>query len=95
MAIHLLPKQETRVQFPPLAPDFDDFNKHSILKNMPKKKITIEDLAGMVSRGFVSVDKRFNDVDKRFDIVDKRLDHMDARMAIIERDVTEIRKHSK
>ena len=33
---------------------------------MPEK-ITIEDLAGMVKRGFDGVDERFDGVDKRFD----------------------------
>lgn len=74
---------------------------------MTKKKTTIDDLAGMVKRGFDSVDKRFEQVDKRFEQVDKRfeqvdkrfvsvegrLDHMGAQLSYIERDVAEIRKH--
>lgn len=72
---------------------------------MPKK-VTIDDLARMVKGGFDHSDKRFDetakkaDVDKRFEEVDKqlshidlRLGHVDARLAMIERDVSDIRKH--
>lgn len=47
------------------------------------KKMTIEDLAVMVKRGFdetakkEGVDKRFDEVDERFDKIDKRLDHIE------------------
>ncbi|OIO49612.1 hypothetical protein COX74_00195 [bacterium (Candidatus Gribaldobacteria) CG_4_10_14_0_2_um_filter_41_16] len=44
---------------------------------MPKKNITINDLAIMVKHGFDGVDKRFDGVDKRFDGVDKRFDEID------------------
>ena len=44
-----------------------------------KKKITIEDLAGMVKRGFDAVDKKFDAVDKRFDKIDTRFEKVDAR----------------
>ncbi len=63
------------------------------------KKITIEDLALMVQRGFdetakkADVDRRFDDIDKRFEQVDNRLDHMDARLSNIEQDIAEIKKH--
>jgi len=40
-------------------------------------KVTIEDLAGMVKRGFDTVDKRFDAVDKRFDAMDKRFDRIE------------------
>jgi tetrahydromethanopterin S-methyltransferase subunit G len=49
------------------------------------KKITIEDLALMIQRGFdetakkAGVDKRFGDVNKRFDDVDRRFDEVDKR----------------
>ena len=73
---------------------------------MAKKKTTIEDLAGMVKRGFDGVDKRFEQVDKRFEQVDKRFDaldgdmkyvkgeiaHLNASMSMVQRDVAEIRK---
>jgi len=52
---------------------------------MPEK-ITIEDLAGMVKRGFDGVDERFDGIDKRFDGVDgkfrginERFDEIDKR----------------
>ena len=47
------------------------------------KKMTIDDLAAMVKRGFddtakeTVVDKRFYEVDKRFDEVDKRFDRIE------------------
>ncbi len=51
---------------------------------MVKKKITIDDLAGMVKRGFDAVDARFDAVDARFDEVDKRFDEVDKRFDRIE-----------
>jgi transcriptional regulator with XRE-family HTH domain len=39
-----------------------------------KKGITLDDLAGMVKRGFDGVDKRFEGVDKRFEQIAERLD---------------------
>jgi len=51
------------------------------------KNITLDDLAGMVKRGFDGVDKRFDRVDKRFDENTKehrqifqRLDNLDNGM---------------
>ncbi|QQG42986.1 MAG: hypothetical protein HYW15_00940 [Candidatus Giovannonibacteria bacterium] len=57
---------------------------------MDKEKVTTEDLAGMVARGFdgvhnkmdkgfAQVDKRFEQVDKRFEQVDKRFEQVDKR----------------
>lgn len=54
------------------------------------EKITIEDLAGMIQRGFeettkkADVDARFNKVDGRLDHVDKRLDGIDGRLDSID-----------
>jgi len=62
-----------------------------------EQKITIEELAVMIKRGFdetakkIDVDKRFESMDKRFDGVDRRLDHIDARLNTIEHDIQEIR----
>ena len=42
-----------------------------------KKNITLDNLAGMVKRGFDGVDKRFDGVDKRLDGVDKRFDKIE------------------
>ncbi len=94
--------EETRDFFYQLDGLFDE----SIIKSMAKKKTTIEDLAGMVKRGFGGVDKRFEQVDKRFDGVDKRFDgvdadikflkgevaHLNVSMTTVQRDVAEIRK---
>jgi hypothetical protein len=70
-----------------------------IIELMTKKKTTIEDLAGMVKRGFDGVDKRFEQVDKRFDGVDADIKflkgevaHLNANMTTVQRDVAEIRK---
>lgn len=41
---------------------------------MAKKKVTIEDLAGMTQRGFEGVDKRFEGVDKRFAQADSKIE---------------------
>jgi len=50
----------------------------------------IEDLAGMVQRGFVQVDKRFEQVDKRFEQVDKRFEQVDKRFDKLEKKVDDI-----
>lgn len=47
---------------------------------MKKKAITIEDVALMVGKGFLGVDKKFDKIDKRLDGVDKRLDAVDKRL---------------
>lgn len=52
-----------------------------------KKNITIDDLAGMVQRGFISVDKRFDEVDKRFNEVDKRFKQADLKIDRLEQDM--------
>ena len=65
-----------------------------------EKKVTNEELARMIAKGFDGVDKRFDGVDKRlggmdqrFDRIDKRLDHLDARMGRMEADLNEIRSN--
>jgi len=42
-----------------------------------KKNITLDNLAGMIKRGFDGVDKRFDGVDKRFDKVEARLSNLE------------------
>jgi len=74
-----------------------------IIEIMKKDKTTIEDLAGMVQRGFESVDKRFESVDKRFESVDKRFDlltdnvnsrfdRVESRLDAIEMELIDIKK---
>lgn len=46
---------------------------------MVKKRITIDDLAGMVKAGFDDMGQRFHDVGKRFDAMDERFNRMDER----------------
>jgi chromosome segregation ATPase len=50
------------------------------MKQPPFKKVSMEDLAIMVQRGFNSVDKRFDGVDDRFDALEKRVDSLDKSM---------------
>ena len=61
------------------------------MKNITKKerapRITLEDLALMVKKGFDSVDKRFDDVYKRFDDMDKRFDRLEAKFDNLENTV--------
>lgn len=56
---------------------------------MPKKTITLEDLAVMVSRGFESVHEQSADfrtsVTERFDRVEHRLDGLEQRLGGVER----------
>lgn len=67
-----------------------------------KKEVSIDDLAVLVQQGFeevngkiddlsVSVDKRFEQVDKRFEQVDNRFGNVEAHLAMLSRDVGEIR----
>jgi hypothetical protein len=53
---------------------------------MSKKETTIDDLAGMVQKGFVGIDKRFDDMATKDDLtqvnthlgsIDTRLDHIE------------------
>jgi tetrahydromethanopterin S-methyltransferase subunit G len=58
------------------------------MKNITKKerapRITLEDLALMVKKGFDEVykvmNKRFDEVDKRFEAVEKRLDAIELHL---------------
>ena len=62
---------------------------------MAKKETTIEDLAGMVNRGFKSVsndieafesniNERFERVDERFERVDERFERVDEKIERVE-----------
>lgn len=61
------------------------------MKKETNKKMTIEDLAVMVGKGFsevhdkidsgfARVDKKFDEIDERFDGIDKRFDGVDKRL---------------
>lgn len=60
------------------------------------KKITIENLAQMIKRGFdetakkIEVDKRFEQVDKRFEQVDKRFEQVDKRFEQVDKRLSHI-----
>jgi archaellum component FlaC len=47
-----------------------------------EENMTLENLAGMVQRGFLGVDKRFDEVDKRFDLLERE---MNARFDQLEK----------
>jgi len=57
-------------------------------KIMPKKNTTIDDLAVMVQKGFIGVDKKmeagFKNVDKKFENVDKKFDEVNQRLIKID-----------
>ena len=66
-----------------------------------KKEITMDELAGMVQRGFVAlenkmdgkfeiVDKKFDQIDKKFDQIDKKFDQIDGRLDQIDRRLDQI-----
>ena len=48
------------------------------------KKVTTDDLAVMVARGFDSMDKKFNGVDSQFASVNKHLEDIEYRLGKIE-----------
>ncbi|MFA5933920.1 MAG: hypothetical protein WC795_01700 [Candidatus Paceibacterota bacterium] len=62
--------------------------KKSPLKK--KKEMTIEDLAGMVAKGFIGVDSRLDKVDSRLDKVDSRLDKVESRLDKVESRLTDV-----
>jgi hypothetical protein len=51
---------------------------------MPKKQITIDNLAAMIQRGFKDMAKK-EDVDRGFDAIDKSFDAMEDRLERIEK----------
>lgn len=48
---------------------------------MPKKKITLDDLAVMINKGFDTVDKRFDTVEKRLSLVETTVEDIKLRMS--------------
>ena len=64
------------------------------------KDTTLNDLEGMVAKGFDGVDKRFDDVDKRFNEVNDRFDRIEnllhneyrQRIEKLEDQVSELQK---
>lgn len=53
-------------------------------KKIKHRKVTIDELALMIGKGFRGVDERFNKVDERFAQMDERFDRMDERMGRME-----------
>ena len=51
--------------------------------------LTLDDLAGLISRGFDAVYARINQVAGRFDKLELRMDNMEHRMSAFERGLTD------
>lgn len=59
---------------------------------MARKKTTIDDLAGMVQKGFEGVNERFDKVDERLDKVEGRLGDVENKLDAIEIEILDIKK---
>lgn len=57
------------------------------MKRATFKKMTIDDLAVMVAKGFDGVNTRFSEVDKRLNNVEKGIDEVKENLASTRRDV--------
>jgi len=55
----------------------------------------IEELAGMVARGFEGVDKRFEQIDKQFEGVDKRFEQIDKQFEGVDKRFEQIDQNFK
>ncbi|MDB5237644.1 MAG: hypothetical protein JWL88_746 [Parcubacteria group bacterium] len=49
-----------------------------------EKRITINELAKMVSDGFIRVDERFDQIDKRFDRLEDRVGNVEGKVGSLE-----------
>ena len=47
------------------------------------KKVTLENLAVMIKKGFDGVDIKFKEIDERFDVIDKRFDKIDKKLEYV------------
>ena len=54
------------------------------MKTSKKKNITIDDLAGMVARGFSNMDEKFAEIDKKFEHVEERFEEIDKKFEHVE-----------
>lgn len=57
------------------------------------KDITLEDLAGMVNRGFEGVNERIDKVETRLGSVENQLGEVETRLSTVEQDVKDIKSH--
>lgn len=57
------------------------------MKKVTNKKMTIDDLAVMVAKGFDAVYKKFDEVDSKFDEVKDRLEKVEENLASTRRDI--------
>ena len=56
------------------------------------KKITTDDLAIMIGKGFSGVDKKFEKMDERFDKVENRLEKVENRLEKVENRLEKVEK---
>ena len=59
-------------------------------KQIKHSKVTIDELALMIGKGFRGVDERFNKMDERFDRMDERMDRMEMKLDSLERRILAI-----
>lgn len=63
------------------------------MKKITKKaKITTDDLAIMVAKGFDGIDKRFDGVDSRLDKVENRLDKVEEKVEKLDNNIQATRR---
>ncbi len=60
-----------------------------------KKEITMEDLAGMVQKGFLEINGKFEKIDNRFDKIDKRFEKIDNQFEKIDKRFEKLEKGQK
>lgn len=62
------------------------------MRKATSKKMTIDDLAVMVAKGFDGVNTRFNGVEKRLDEVDKRLNEVEKGIDEVKENLASTRR---
>jgi len=64
-------------------------------KTVKKKSVTIDDLAGMVAKGFAGVDEKFAGVDEKFAGIDKQFVEVRAELKATKKDINEVKENLK
>jgi peptidoglycan hydrolase CwlO-like protein len=63
------------------------------MKKATSKKMTIDNLAVMVAKGFDGIYKKFDEVDKKFDEVDSRFDEVKKEISEVKKDIVEVKEN--
>ena len=63
------------------------------MKKATNKKMTIDDLAVMVAKGFAGVDKKFDGVYRKFDEVDNKFAEVKKEISEVKKDVAEVKEN--